>query len=425
MHKLISAALLLLTAPALQAQLTVLECRQLVDTASGQVRENVSVQVEGERITALGAPAAGQPVAQRIQLDTCLPGLMDMHVHLRGQSSPSAYIERFTLNPADWALQAAHYANITLQAGFTTVRDMGDPDYETVSLRNAINRGIATGPRIFTAGKSIATTGGHADPTNGFRADLMGDPGPLDGVVEGPEEARKAVRYRYKRGVDAIKITATGGVMSLAKSGMNPQFTQEEADAIVATATEYGLHVAAHAHGTEGMRRAVVAGVRSIEHGTFMDDEVMRLMKKQGTFWVPTLLAGAFVGEKAKVDGYLPEVGRVKAAEIGPAMSDTFARGYKAGVKIAFGTDSGVSPHGENAREFALMVAGGMPPMEAIQAATVTAAELLGESQNLGQVAPGYFADIIAVMGDPLADITVLESVSFVMKGGEVYRYDE
>lgn len=424
MHRIISTAALLLAAPALYAQTVVLECARLIDPAAGKVLENVVVQVEGDRISALGEPAAGVAVVQRISLGTCLPGLMDMHVHLRGQSSPNAYIERFTLNPADWALQAAHYANITLQAGFTTVRDMGDPDYETVSLRNAINRGIATGPRIYTAGKSIATTGGHADPTNGYRADLMGDPGPVEGVIEGPEEARKAVRYRYKRGVDAIKITATGGVMSLAKSGMNPQFTQAEADAIVATATEYGLHVAAHAHGTEGMRRAVVAGVHSIEHGTFMDEEVMRLMKKQGTFWVPTLLAGAFVGEKAKIDGYLPEVVRVKAAEIGPVMSDTFARGYKAGVKIAFGTDSGVSPHGENAREFALMVAGGMPPMEAIQAATITAAELLDESQNLGQIAPGFYADIIAVQGDPLADITTLESVNFVMKGGEVFRHD-
>ena len=424
MHRIISTAALLLAAPALYAQTVVLECARLIDPAAGKVLENVVVQVEGDRISALGEPAAGVAVVQRISLGTCLPGLMDMHVHLRGQSSPNAYIERFTLNPADWALQAAHYANITLQAGFTTVRDMGDPDYETVSLRNAINRGIATGPRIYTAGKSIATTGGHADPTNGYRADLMGDPGPVEGVIEGPEEARKAVRYRYKRGVDAIKITATGGVMSLAKSGMNPQFTKAEADAIVATATEYGLHVAAHAHGTEGMRRAVVAGVHSIEHGTFMDEEVMRLMKKQGTFWVPTLLAGAFVGEKAKIDGYLPEVVRVKAAEIGPVMSDTFARGYKAGVKIAFGTDSGVSPHGENAREFALMVAGGMPPMEAIQAATITAAELLDESQNLGQIAPGFYADIIAVQGDPLADITTLESVNFVMKGGEVFRHD-
>ena len=425
MHRMLSAAVLLLIAPTLSAQVTVLHCERMVDTADGKLLGAHRIVVENDRITAVQPGRSGPPADRSIELGTCLPGLMDMHVHLRGQNARDSYINRFTLNEADWALQAAHYANITLQAGFTTVRDMGDPNFETVALRNAINRGMATGPRIFTAGKSIATTGGHADPTNGYRADLMGDPGPVDGVIEGPDEARKAVRYRYKRGVDTIKITATGGVMSLAKSGLNPQFTQAEADAIVATASEYGLHVAAHAHGAEGMRRAVLAGVRSIEHGTFMDDEVIRLMKKQGTFWVPTLLAGAFVGEKAKIDGYLPEVVRVKAAAIGPQMSDTFARGYAAGVKIAFGTDSGVSPHGENAREFALMVEGGMPPMEAIQAATVTAAELLGEQSQLGQLAPGYYADIVAVDGNPLDDIRILESVTFVMKGGDVFRHDQ
>ena len=425
MHRTLSAAILLLIAPALAAQVTVLQCERLVDSAGGKLLDAHSIVIEDDRITAVQPGHGNRPADQVIKLDTCLPGLMDMHVHLRGQNARDSYINRFTFNEADWALQAAYYADITLQAGFTTVRDMGDPNYETVALRNAINKGMASGPRIFTAGKSIATTGGHADPTNGYREDLMGDPGPVEGVIEGPDEARKAVRYRYKRGVDAIKITATGGVMSLAKSGLNPQFTQAEADAIVAAATEYGLHVAAHAHGAEGMRRAVLAGVRSIEHGTFMDEEVMRLMKKQGTFWVPTLLAGAFVGEKAKIDGYLPEIVRTKAAAIGPQMSDTFERGYAAGVKIAFGTDSGVSPHGENAREFALMVAGGMPPMEAIQAATVTAAELLGEEQQLGRLAPGYYADIVAVSGNPLDDIQVLESVTFVMKGGEVFRHDD
>lgn len=425
MHRMITMAACLLASSLASAQTTVLECQQVIDTAKGKMLGAHAIVVENNKIIDVEPGAWTGNADKKIQLDTCLPGLMDMHVHLRGQSSPDAYIDRFTMNPTDFVLQAAWYADITLMAGFTTVRDMGDPNYETVALRNAIDRGIATGPRIFAAGKSIATTGGHADPSNGYRESLMGDPGPLDGVIEGPVEARKAVRYRYKRGVDAIKITATGGVMSLAKSGLNPQFTQEEANAIVEAASEYDLHVAAHAHGTEGMRRAVIAGVRSIEHGTYMDDEVMRLMRKQGTFWVPTLLAGKFVGEKAKIDGYLPEIVRVKAAKIGPVMSDTFARGYKAGVKIAFGTDSGVSPHGENAREFSLMVAGGMPPMEAIQSATVVSAQLLDVSDLLGQIAPGYLADVIAVDGNPLEDIAILEAVTFVMKDGHVYRQPE
>lgn len=423
MHRFFTLVACLLAAPAVSAQATILDCERVIDTARGKVLGAHSIVIDEGRISVVHSGRLQDDAGQRIELETCLPGLMDMHVHLRGQSARDSYINRFTKNSADYALTAAHYARITLAAGFTTVRDMGDSNYETVALRKAIEEGKAVGPRIFAAGKSIATTGGHADPTNGYREDLMGDPGPAEGVIEGPLEARKAVRYRYKRGVDAIKITATGGVMSLAKSGENPQFTQEEADAIVATATEYGMHVAAHAHGTEGMLRAVRAGVRSIEHGTYMDDEVMSLMKKKGTYWVPTLLAGDFVGKMAQIDGYLPEVVRGKAAKIGPVMSDTFARGYRQGVTIAFGTDSGVSPHGENAKEFALMVAGGMPEMEAIQAATTVAAQMLDQANQLGQLTPGFLADVIAVSGNPGEDITTLETVNFVMKDGTVYHH--
>jgi imidazolonepropionase-like amidohydrolase len=353
---------------------------------------------------------------------TVMPGWIDCHVHLDQQSSATSYNERFTMNPGDWALQAAFYAKKTLRAGFTTVRNVGDHDNSTLALRKAVNAGWVEGPRIFTAGKSIATTGGHADPTNGVTFRLMGDPGPLDGVINGADEARKAVREHYKEGVDLIKITATGGVMSLATNGVNAQFTPEELHAIVETAHDYGLKVAAHAHGTEGMKRAVEAGVDSIEHGTFMTDEVVALMKQHGTYLVPTISAGRFVVEKAKVPGYFPAVVATKALLVGPLIQATFARAYQAGVKIAFGTDTAVSAHGENAQEFLYMVEAGMPPMQAIQSATVEAAKLLGQEKNLGTVEAGKYADLVAVPGDPLTDIKLVRQVSFVMKGGVVYR---
>ena len=278
------------------------------------------------------------------------------------------------------------------------------------------------GPRIFTAGKSLATTGGHADPSNGHRADLMGDPHAIDGVINGTAEARKAVRQRYKEGADLIKITATGGVLSTAKSGQNPQFMDDELEAIIATAKDYGFKVAAHAHGAEGMKRAIRAGIDSVEHGTLMDDEVRKLMKQNGTYLVPTILAGEFVAEKAKIDGYFPEIVRPKALAIGPQLKANFKKAVEAGVKIAFGTDSGVSAHGDNAKEFKLMVDNGMTAMQAIVSATKNAADLLDESDNLGSLTTNKHADLIAVKGNPLEDITLLENVNFVMKGGEVYK---
>ena len=402
---------------------TVLECARLIDVENGKVLTDREILIEDDRIIALGNKVDGGEGAIRYSLDTCMPGLMDMHVHLDGQLSPNGYIKRFRNNEADQALIAANYANITLQAGFTTVRNPGDKFNVTVALRNAINKGIATGPRIYTAGKSLATTGGHADPTNGYRHDLMGDPGPEQGVLNGVEDARKAVRQRYKDGADFIKITATGGVLSLAKNGMNPQFTMEELEAVIQTANDYDMHVAAHAHGTEGIKRAVIAGIHSIEHGTFMTDEIMQLMKKHGTYYVPTISAGRFVAGKAEEDGYFPAVVRPKAAAVGPQIQGTFARAYKAGVTIAFGTDCGVSPHGTNALEFIYMVEAGMPEMEAIQAATMTTAKLLKIEDELGSISEGKLADIIAVNGDPLEDISILGEVSFVMKAGEVYRH--
>jgi imidazolonepropionase-like amidohydrolase len=353
---------------------------------------------------------------------TVMPGLMDMHTHLMFEFSRDSYSEGFFLNPADYAIASTVYAERTLMAGFTTVRDVGDDGTVIVALRNAINGGLVPGPRIFTAGKAIATTGGHADPTNGWNEELRGDPGPKQGVINGPDEARKAVRQRYKEGADLIKITATGGVLSLAKSGHNPQFTSEELAAIVETANDYGFTVAVHAHGTEGMKRAVEAGVTSIEHGTYMSDEVMKLMKKRGTYYVPTILAGVTVAERAEEDGYLPEIVRPKAAAIGPAINATFARAYKARVKIAFGTDSGVSAHGENWREFVLMTEAGMPPMEAIQSATMETAKLLRIDDRLGSVEIGKVADLVAVEGDPLEDISIMGDIRFVMKDGVVFK---
>jgi imidazolonepropionase-like amidohydrolase len=249
----------------------------------------------------------------------------------------------------------------------------------------------------------------------------MGTPGPTEGVVNSPEEARQAVRQRYKDGSDVIKITATGGVLSYARSADAPQFMTDEIRAIVDTAKDYGYTVAAHAHGKEGMKRAVEGGVTTIEHGTFMDDEVIALMKKHGTWYVPTISAGRFVGEKARVPGYFPEIVRPKAERVGAQIQETFAKAYRAGVKIAFGTDMGVGPHGDNALEFGYMVEGGMPPAEALQAATFRAAQVLGVA-DLGQLEPGFRADVVAVAGNPLADIALTRQVSFVMKDGVVYR---
>ncbi|MEJ2383215.1 MAG: amidohydrolase family protein [Xanthomonadales bacterium] len=411
---------LLLSTPIFAA--TVLECDRLVDVENGKLLENREVLVEGNRIRAVDRNVDAPDDAERIALDTCLPGLMDMHVHLDGQMARDSYIKEFQNDPADYALTAAHYGRKTLLAGFTTVRNPGDTYNSTIALRDAIDDGKAIGPRIYTAGKALGTTGGHADPTNGHRADIMGDPGPAQGVVNSPADARKAVRQRYKDGADFIKITATGGVLSLAKSGQNPQFTDEEVAAVVAAANDYGMHVAAHAHGAEGMLRAVRAGVRSIEHGTFMTDEVMDLMKKNGTYYVPTILAGRFVAEKAREDGYFPDVVRPKAAAVGPQIEATFAKAWKAGVTIAFGTDCGVSPHGGNAQEFVYMVEQGMPPMAALQAATLTPARLLEVEDELGSIAAGKLADIVGVSGNPLEDIAVLGSVDFVMKDGVVYK---
>ncbi len=406
---------------------TLLHAGHLSDGGSDSALTEMTVRVDGSQIKAIesGYVAAGpDDTVIDLKNHTVMPGLMDMHVHLTSQYTEDSRLNRFITNEADYAIDAVKYAKRTLEAGFTVVRNLGDAFNVTIALRKAIEDGDVPGPRVFSAGKSLATTGGHADPTNGWASHIAGDPGPRQGVVNGVDDVRKAVRQRYKDGADWIKITATGGVLSVAKSGENPQFTDEELVAVVDTAADYGLRVAAHAHGTEGMKRAVIAGVASIEHGTFMDQEVMRLMKKNGTFYVPTILAGVWVGEKSKIDGFFPDLVRPKAAAIGPVIKSTFAKAYKAGVPIVFGTDSGVSAHGDNAQEFSLMVEGGMPPMEAIQSATSVAAKFLGIDDTHGTLEANKQADIVAVPGNPLDDITAMERVSFVMKAGIIYKHE-
>lgn len=350
----------------------------------------------------------------------CTPGWIDLHVHLTHEPSGQTYTESYRLNPADISYRAQNNGMITLRAGFTTVRDLGDSWGVTTSLRKAIDAGTVQGPRIFAAGRIIASTGGHADPTNGRSLEFMGDPGPDQGVINSPAEARKAVRQRYKEGSDVIKITATGGVLSVAKSGLNPQFTQAEANAIVKAANDYGLKVAAHAHGAEGMKRAILAGVSTIEHGSMMNQEIMALMKQKGTFHVPTLMAGAYVAQQAEVPGFYVPMVAIKARAIGPQMAKTLATAYKFGVPIAFGTDAGVFPHGENAREFELLVNAGVPLEKALQMATFSAAEALGESANLGQLAVGQAADMVILPMRAKTDIKALMSPVAVYKAGQL-----
>ena len=407
------------------AQQTYIHAGKLIDTKNSKVLEERTIIVEANKISSV-EKGFKKPSIDSIQVidlrnKTVLPGLTDMHVHMEGESSPGEYLESFTNNPADNAFNSVGFAEKTLMAGFTTVRDLGGSGIN-ISLRNAINKGKIAGPRIFTAGKSLATTGGHADPTNGVNAELMGNPGPKDGVVNSLEDARKAVRQRYKNGADLIKITATGGVLSVAKSSSNPQFFTEEIEEIVKTAKDYGFHVAAHAHGDEGMQRAVRAGVKTIEHGTLMSEETMDLMKQMNAYLVPTITAGKEVTENAQIEGYYPELVVPKAQEIGPKIQNTFAKAYKRGVPILFGTDAGVFKHGENAREFEYMTEAGMPVMDAIISATITPAKVLNMETESGQIAPGFYADIIAVNEDPTQNVSTLKEVVFVMKEGKVYK---
>ena len=406
------------------AQKTYIQCGRLIDGVSDKERKSVTIVVEGKKIVEVkDGFVAGKSSDSLIDLkdETVMPGFIDCHVHLEMQFSKTSFADGFREKDADIAFQSAMYAKRTLMAGFTTVRDLGGSGVN-ISLRNAINRGIAVGPNILTAGRAISATGGHMDPSVGLRDDAMRKtPGPEEGVADGREECVKAVRYQFKAGANLIKIASTGGVLDLSTEGSGAEFTVDEIKAIVETAKDYGMQVACHAHGAEGIKRAILGGVTSIEHGIFMDDEGMALMKSHNVWYVPTLTAGRSVGDSSKIPGYFPAVVAAKAAQVGPTIQKTFARAYKAGVKIAFGTDAGVYPHGMNALEFRFLTEGGMPPMEAIKCATTNAADLLGLKEERGSVEAGKMADIVAVAGDPLQDIKVLSTMSFVMKEGKVY----
>ena len=424
MTKLYLACVLLLT-QAVTAQKTYIQCGKLIDVTSGTVRTEMTIVVEGRSIVDVqnGYVSGGSgDTLVSLKDKTVMPGLIDCHVHLESQYSKNTIAETFTLSDADIAYRASVFAKRTLMAGFTTVRDLGGSGVN-ISLRKAVEQGLVEGPRILTAGRAISASGGHMDNSVGFRDDAFDHKmGPDDGVADGRDELVKAVRLQIKRGSDVIKIASTGGVLDLSENGSGAEFTIDEIKAVVETAKDYGLRVACHAHGAEGIRRAILGGVTSIEHGTFMNEEDMELAKQHGTYLVPTIIAGKSVADSARIPGYFPPVIARKAIEVGTQIQQNFGKAYKAGVKIAFGTDAGVYAHGKNYLEFQYMVEAGMPPLEAIRAATVNAADLLGITEKTGSITKGKLADIIAVDGDPSQDIRVMKNVSFVMKEGKIYK---
>ena len=417
--------LILFFSLSINAQDYYLHVGKLFNSNEGKMLDNMTIIVSANKIKDIKKgyelPENENSVIIDLKDSTVMPGFIDLHVHIESEYNPEKYLNEFTAEESEIAFSSLKYAKRTLMAGFTTVRDLGGSGVN-ISLRNAINKGEVIGPRIFTAGKAIGTTGGHADPTNGWKKSIAGDPGPQDGVINGVDDARKAVRERYKNGADVIKITATGGVMSIAKNGQNPQFTIEEIKAICETANDYDMIVAAHAHGDEGIQRAVIGGVHTIEHGTLLSDESMKLMKQYGTYYVPTITAGKEVAANAKIPGYYDELVVPKALAIGPKIQSTTERAYKAGVNIAFGSDAGVFPHGKNAKEFIYMNEAGIPIIECLQAATIVNAKILSMENEIGQIEKDFIADIIATKSNPEDDISTLENVVFVMKEGVIYK---
>lgn len=397
--------------------------RLLADPASGRVLRDKTLVIRGNQVVEIRDGFVGEGNVVDLRSAFVLPGLIDSHVHLGSEQSPNSRLDRLTMSNADQAMVGARHARRTLNAGFTTVADLGGANESIFALRDAVRRGDVVGPRIIAAGSSVSVHGGHGD-ANGYREDILHVLS-NESVCSGAEDCRRAVRTQVRAGADIIKITATGGVLSNTAAGLNQQFTQDELASIVEVAHRMGRQVTAHAHGVDGINAFLKAGGDSIEHGTYLDDESMRLFKANGAWLVPTLLAGDFVARVASgPDNFFTPAQTAKALEAGPKMLDMAARAHRGGVKIAFGTDSGVSAHGDNAQEFALLVRAGLTPLQAIQSATVGAAEHLKISAEAGRIAPGMPADLIAVAGDPLNDVTELERVRFVMKGGQVFRQD-
>lgn len=397
--------------------------RLLADPASGRVLRDKTLVIRWNQVVEIRDGFVGEGNIVDLRSAFVLPGLIDSHVHLGSEQSPNSRLDRVTMSNADQAMVGARHARRTLNAGFTTVADLGGANESIFALRDAVRRGDVPGPRIIAAGSSVSVHGGHGD-ANGYREDILHVMS-NESVCSGAEDCRRAVRTQVRAGADIIKITATGGVLSNTAAGLNQQFTQDELASIVEVAHRMGRQVTAHAHGVDGINAFLQAGGDSIEHGTYLDDESMRLFKANGAWLVPTLLAGDFVARVASSpDNFFTPAQTAKALEAGPKMLDMAARAHRGGVRIAFGTDSGVSAHGDNAQEFALLVRAGLTPLEAIQSATVGAAEHLKISGEAGRIAPGMPADLIAVTGDPLTDVTELERVRFVMKSGQVFRQD-
>lgn len=403
---------------------TIIHAGTLIARADQSPRSEQTIFIRDDRIDRIEAGYAQAEGVETIDLRDAvvMPGVIDSHVHLTSQLNPNSRLQRVEQSDADYAVNGALYGRRTLEAGFTTVQDVGASGQDAIyALRAASENYDLPLPRIRTSGWSLSVTGGHGDGRQGYSeaiAEVLHD----DSICNGADDCRRAVRDQVRKGADVIKITATGGVLSNTLAGLEQQFTDDELGAIVEAAESLGRYVTAHAHGKSGIDASLKAGIASIEHGTYLDDESIALFKENDAYLVPTVMAGDFVARVAETADWMTEPQRVKSLEVGPQMLDMLSRAHQGGVKIAFGTDSGVSPHGDNAREFELMVEAGMSPKEALVAATLTAAEHLEMAEEIGAIEGGKFADIIATDGNPLENISELRDVGFVMKGGRVYK---